>query len=250
LRVVDQAGPIPADISREAAFRLAIDRHATILNAIDQFEDSKRQIRLAADRFKPRLDLTGQASLASDAPTDLTEFDIDNLTYSGGFIFEIPLETLPQRNAYRQTLIRFEQAIRALGLTLDSFKQRIDGNLRTLEQQRLNILSRQAALTSAERRLASSTILFQAGRREIRDVREAQDNLIEAQNDLTASIVSYLQARLQLLLDIGVIETDADNFWLSDPLAQILSPDMRGDSPLDMPRDELVPPDQFLEPSP
>ena len=249
LEVVDQAGPIPADISREAAFRLASERHADILNAIDEFEDAKRQIHLAADRFKPLLDLTGQASLASDAPTDLTDFDIDNLSYSGGFILQLPLETLPQRNAYRQTLIRFEQAIRSLGLTLDNFKQRIDGNLRTLEQQRLNILSRQAALASAERRLASSTILFQAGRREIRDVREAQDNLIGAQNDLTASIVSYLQARLQLLLDIGVMETDTDRFWLADPLAQLLQPDMRGASPLEMPRDELIPPNQFLEPT-
>jgi outer membrane protein TolC len=250
LRVVDQAGPVPADISREAAFRLATERHSTLLNAVDEFEDSKRQIRLAADRFKPRLDLTGQANLASDAPTDLTKFDIDNLSYSGGFILQLPLETLPQRNAYRLTLIRFEQAIRSLGLALDSFKQRIDGSLRTLEQQRLNILSRQTALKSAERRLASSTILFQAGRREIRDVREAQDNLIGAQNDLTASIVSYLQARLQLLLDIGVIETESEGFWLKDPLAQFLQPEMRGRSPLEMPRDQLIPPNQFLEPAP
>jgi outer membrane protein TolC len=250
LEIVDQAGPIPADISREAAFRLATERHATILNQVDQFEDSKRQIRLAADQFKPRLDLTGQAALASDAPTDLTDFDIDNLSYSGGFILQLPLETLPERNAYRQTLIRFEQAIRALGLTLDNFKQRIDGSLRTLEQQRLNILSRQTALISAERRLASSTILFQAGRREIRDVREAQDNLIGAQNDLTASIVSYLRARLQLLLDIGVIQTDVDHFWLTDPLAQILEPEMHGATPLDMPRDQIASPDRFLEPLP
>jgi outer membrane protein TolC len=248
LQVVDQAGPIPADISREAAFRLATERHATLLNAVDEFEDAKRQIRLAADRFKPRLDLTGSAGLASDAPTDLTEFDIDNLSYSGGFILQLPLETLPQRNAYRQTLIRFEQAIRSLGLTLDNFKQRINGSLRTLEQQRLNILSREAALKSAERRLASVMILFQAGRREVRDVREAQDNLIEAQNAITASIVNYLQARLQLLLDIGVMETDTERFWLGDPLSPILQPEMRGTGPLDMPRDEIVPPNQFLEP--
>ncbi len=178
------------------------------------------------------------------------EFDIDNLSYSGGFILQLPLDTLPQRNAYRQTLIRFEQAIRALGLTLDTFKLSIDSNLRTLEQERLNIISRQAALASAERRLASSTILFQAGRREIRDVREAQDNLVQAQNDLTESIVSFFQARLRLLLEIGVLETDTEQFWLADPLAQLLQPDMRGRSPLEMPRDQLIPPNQFLEPAP
>jgi outer membrane protein TolC len=70
LRVVDQAGPIPADISREAAFRLATERHATLLNAVDEFEDAKRQIRLAADQFKPRLDLTGEpASPRNPRPT-------------------------------------------------------------------------------------------------------------------------------------------------------------------------------------
>ena len=68
------------------------------------------------------------------------------------------------------------------------------------------------------------------------------------QNALTQRVVDYQRTRLQLLLDIGMLETDAEDFWLKDPLAMRLSDSQRGGSPLQMPRDELIPPDRFLEP--
>jgi hypothetical protein len=62
--------------------------------------------------------------------------------------------------------------------------------------------------------------------------------------------VAYLQARLQVLLDIGVADTATERFWLTDPLADKVPEESRGRTLLQTPRDELVPPDQFLEPEP
>ena len=66
----------------------------------------------------------------------------------------------------------------------------------------------------------------------------------------TQTITAYLQARLQLLLDLGILATQGSKFWLEDPLASRLTPDMRGPGPLQMPDNELIPPDRFLEPNP
>jgi outer membrane protein TolC len=203
LEAVEAAGTIPVDVSREAAFALAVERHMDILNAIDQFEDSKRRIWVRADQLRPGLNFTARATANSEP--NYTEFDASNFNYVFGLSLDLPFNRMRERNDYRATLISFESQLRSLTLTLDRFKQRIDGGLRALEAARLNILSGQAQLAIEMRRVEMNTILLEAGRVQIRDVREAQDALINAQNALTVRIVAYLRARLELLLDIGVL---------------------------------------------
>lgn len=245
-----QVGLIPVDIDRVAGFRMAVDQHMEVLNAIDRFEDTKRKVRLAADALKPGLLLTGGATLASEEPDDYANFDLDQVRYSAGIALDLPVNRLRERNTYRASLISFESSIRSLGLTLDNFKDRIEEGLRTLEQRRLNYLNAQASFEVAERRVEMNDMLFTAGRVQVRDVREAQDQLITSKNGLTQTITAYLQARLQLLLDLGMLSTEGSKFWLKDPLASRLTPDMRGPGPLQMPDNELIPPDRFLEPQP
>ncbi|MCP5524161.1 MAG: TolC family protein [Verrucomicrobiales bacterium] len=244
---LDQAGLIPVDVDRRQAFGLAVETHADVLNAIDQFEDRKRKIELAADKLKTAVTLIGSASYRANERVDYTTFNPDAFNYGVGLQIDLPFDRLSERNAYRTTLVQFEQQLRSLGLTLDQFKDRIDRGLRTLEQRRLNYLNRQAQLDVNRRRVEQSQILLEAGRANIRDLREAQDLLIIAQNDLTSTRVDYLQARLQLLLDMGIIRTEEAQFWLRDPLVDMSTEGDRGVNPLKMPGDELRPPDEFLE---
>lgn len=247
LVTLDQAGLIPAEVDKDRAFELAVERHADLLNAIDRFEDQKRQVRLAADRLKPGLRLTGDANYTVTQAEDYTRFDAERFNYGVALEIDLPFDRRSERNAYRRALVTFERRLRSLGLTLDQFKDRIDRGLRTLEQRRLNYLNRQAQLDVNRRRVEQNQILLEAGRANIRDLRESQDLLISAQNDLTTTRVDYLQARLQLLLDLGVIRTDEDRFWLNDPLVGVIKEEDRGVNPLKMPGDELLPPDEFLE---
>jgi outer membrane protein TolC len=243
-------GLIPVDIERNVAFSMAVEHHMDLLNAIDRFEDSKRKVRLAADQLKPDLGIFGTATLQSEEPYDYADFDLDELRYSVGLTLDLPLDRLRERNTYRATVVAFESQVRSLALTLDSFKDRIERGLRNLEERRLTYLNRQLALDVAGRRVEMNVILLEAGRVQIRDLREAQDSLIAAQNEVTSTLVSYLQARLQLLLDIGVLDTSPSQFWLTDPLTDFLTAEMRSPTPLQMPEDQLIPPDQFLEPVP
>ncbi len=248
LRDLEEAGLIRMDISREAAFRMAVERHMDILNAIDRFEDQKRKVRVAADQLRTGLSAFGTGSVQSEEPYDYTNFDFDELRWSAGLTLDLPVDKLRERNTYRSTLISFESQLRSLVATLDNFKNRIDRGLRSLEQERLNYLSRQDALRVAERLVDNRRMLLEAGRATVRDVREAQDALIRAQNDLTLATVAYLGNRFDLLLDSGVLLADEDRFWLTDPLAGRLTEAQRGRPPLEMPEDKLIPPDEFLEP--
>jgi len=250
LRELEATGLMPADIESQASFRVAVATHMDILNAIDRFEDSKRKVRLAADALKPRLDLFADASLRSEGDTDYTNFDPDKIRTGFGLQLDLPFSRRAERNDYRATLISFESQLRSLVSTLDGFKDKVDRGLRTLEYQRLNYLNRQLALEVARRRVEMNQMLLEAGRVEIQQVREAQDALIAAQNDVTTSLVSYLQARLQLLLDVGVLRTDTPKFWLTDILDSLRPAIRAGKSPLYMPEDQLLPPDHYLEPQP
>ena len=133
----------------------------------------------------------------------------------------LPIDRLRERNNYRATLISFESQLRNLALTLDTLKDAIERGLRTLEQRRQTYEIQQGALAVANRRVLAATQLIEAGRAEVRDLVEAQDAQIAAQNAVTQAIVSYQDAMLRLLLDIGILETESPRFWLKDHLAAL-----------------------------
>lgn len=249
-----QAGITRVDIDREVAFKMCVDKQMEILNAIDQFEDSKRKVRLAVDQLRPNLSLQAGGRMVSErnylsTPADYTHFKPENFQYEVGLqVNNFPFDRLPARNAYRRELVLFERQLRSLGLVLDTYKDQIDRGLRLIEQNRLNYVIGQESLKVAERRLENNAMLLEAGRATIRDVREAQDSLIQAQNSLAIIYADYLAARLQLLLNIGVIDTKPEKFWLEDPLKQRLTPDQLSTPALRMPDDQVVPPEKFLEP--
>jgi hypothetical protein len=188
------------------------------------------------------------ASLPNDVPNYM-DFDANQVRYSAGVRLDNLVDKLPARNAYRTSLVNFEAQLRNLIANLDNLRDRIDRGFRMLESQRQNYLNRKAALAVAELRVDMNLKLLDASRALVRDVREAQDDLIGAQNQLTDSVVLYLDSRMQLLYEIGVLKTSIDRFWLKDPLA---AQDAKLATPpsLTAPAEELLLPNQVLEPTP
>jgi outer membrane protein TolC len=249
LRELVDAGLIPVEVNPKVAFAITLTNQLEILNAIDRYEDSKRKVRVAADQLKPGLGLFASGRISSEEPDDYVNFDFDNLHYTAGVTLDLPVDRLRERNTYRATLVSFESQLRSLALTLDNYRDRVDRGLRTIEQSRLNYLNGVESLRVAERRVDNNTMLMEAGRATIRDLREAQDILIQAQNTLSTLYTVYLSSRLELLLNMGVIDVRPDKFWLADPLATRLSPTDRGAPPLRMPDDQVLPPETFIEPA-
>ena len=153
---------------------------------------------------------------------------------------------MSERNSYRSTLVAFEAQLRSLTLTLDNLRESIARGIRTLEQRRQNYDIQQNALELADRRVLSTTLLLQAGRAEVRDLVDAQDAQIAAQNSVTGALVAYQEARLRLMLDIGVLETQSEQFWLKDQLVGVFAGSETAAPRLELPREGLIPPNEFF----
>jgi outer membrane protein TolC len=228
---------------------VATDKQLQILNAIDKFEDAKRKIRVAANQLQADLKVVADADLSSTPPTDYSHFDPDKVRADVGLELNLPIDRLPERNSYRSTLVSFEAELRNFTLTLDTLKESIDQGLRTLDQSRQNYEIQKNALELANRRVESTTMLLEAGRAEVRDLVDAQDAQIAAQNAVTSALVGYQQTRLQLMLDIGALDTEVPKFWLKDHLAAFLpgNAPASGHPPSSESRDQAVlPPDQYF----
>lgn len=233
-------GLIPVNLDKNAAFRLAVERNYPLMNSIDQFEDTGRKLRIARDQLKADLNFFANASLASDAPTDYTDFDINNVRYNFGLQLNLPIDRLRERNSYRAALVNFEADIRSLALDLDSLKDRIERGVRTLEQRRQNYLIQQNALQLANRRVESSALLLEAGRGTVLDLVDAQNEQISAQNSVTSALVNYQATRLELLLTIGIVETESEKFWFRGQLEdtpELITTDTRVDFASEQPLD-------------
>src|SRR5262249_9722982 len=62
---VERTGLVPVPLDPGLGYRLAVEKQLEILNAIDRFEDSKRKVRVAANRLKADLNVVADASLRS-----------------------------------------------------------------------------------------------------------------------------------------------------------------------------------------
>jgi hypothetical protein len=246
LRELAATGLVPVDIDAEEAFRLAVEKQLPILNAIDQFEDSKRKVLVAADQLRPGLNLFANASLDTEG-TDYTRFDADRARTGVGATLEWPFDRLNERNTYRRTLVTFEAQLRRLSLTLDELKDNIESGLRTLNQRKETFEIQQSALAVANSRVEAALANLEAGRAEIREMVEAQDAQINAQNAVTSAIVGYQNARLELMLQIGLLDTRPEKFWLQDHVRGQLQAQAPGARQGPVEGAELVPPDKLFE---
>jgi outer membrane protein TolC len=213
---IREAGMIPLHFEEVSGYRLAVTNQLDLLNIIDRFEDSQRKIRVFASALKPGLDLFANADLETTRPTDYTKFNIDNVRASAGVELDLPIDRLRQRNSYRAALVTFEREIRNLSLELDDLRRDISEGLRNISLLRETYRVQLVELALAERRVEREELLLKAGRSQIRDLLEAQDARVRAQNGVTQSLVDYHIARLNLLLRIGVLRSDFDKFWIAD----------------------------------
>ena len=95
----------------------------------------------------------------------------------------------------------------------DQIKLDVRNKLADLLESREGLKIQANSVIVAQRRVRSSNLFFEAGQAQIRDLLEAQDALLSAQNALTSALVSYRVAELELQTDIGLLEVDEKGLW-------------------------------------
>ncbi len=196
-------------------YRLATANRLDILNVVDQFEDSKRKVKVAKQDLLPGISLVADASLKDQF---YSSFEHEENTRSGGLKIDLPIDQLSERNAYRSSLIAFERQMRSLAQELDSLLDGIRAGVRNLKLQRQNYFTELEARKNAEENLQATQQRLRVGFPGVRtrDIITAQDALLQAQLSVSKANVGYHKIRLKLLKDLGILDTSQNEFWLKE----------------------------------
>ena len=206
-------GLVTVRLKSGEAIRIAFQRRLDFQNQLNAVEDAKRKVEVARNGLGPDVTLVGSASVGSRPDTKPASLRFHQGTYSGGIDLDLPLDRKSERNTYRTALISVVQAHRDLSLARDQIKLALRQALRTLAEARESYEIQGRSLALAERRVESTALLLQAGRATTRDLLEAQEALIQAQNRITAALIDHTLARLQLHRDMGTLRVDERGMW-------------------------------------
>jgi outer membrane protein TolC len=122
--------------------------------------------------------------------------------------FDYPIDQTSNRDAYRQSLIAQDKAQRDLALFLDGVRLEVRESYRTLLVSRSSYDIQVHSLEIAKRRRKLAALQQKEGQASARDVLEAEQALLSAQNALAQALVDYTTTRLNFLGKLGMLSVD------------------------------------------
>jgi len=212
----DDAGPFEMDAP--LAIKLGLQNRLDLRVAEGKVYDAQRKVVVYADALRAELTLFGSAKLGESrsiatADLDNTKFRTGKGIYSALLTIDLPFERTAERNAYRNSFISLEQAVRDVQGLEDEIKLLIRKRLRDMHESRESLKIQARALFLAQKRVKSTNLFYDAGRTQIRDVLEAQEALISSKNGLTSAAAAYRIAELEFQRDTGLLKIDEKGLW-------------------------------------
>jgi len=206
------------ELDEPDAVGLAMENRQDLLVSRGRVYDAQRAVVVAADALRAGLTLTGTANFGESrglSTADLPDgtLDLTKGICSAAALLDLPIERTAERNAYRESYIELEQSVRNLQALEDEIKSDVRATLRQMLQTRESVRIQVEAARLARDRVTSTNLFLEAGRAQVRDVLDAQESLLDAQNALTEAFVNYRIAELGLQRDLGVLDVGADGLW-------------------------------------
>lgn len=195
------AGVTPLELDSDTAVKIALARRYDHRNIVDEVEDAGRRVMVSEDALNIILDFSGALSVPAQDGNGLN-LDWSKVNWSAGFDLDLALDKLPERNAYRSSLIQLDVAIRARELSEDEIAAEIRSALRDIQSAFDSYRIQLEAVRLAEQRVEATLDLYVAGRVQAIERLDAQDSLLSAQLALSRAIVQYSIARIELLRDL------------------------------------------------
>lgn len=214
LTTMAEVGLTHPSIAVDDAVAVGLVARLDLYNVHDERDDAERRIRVAANALKPDLDLIVTGQVNSEPGEDTFQnLDFQRARWSAGFDLDLPLDRKAERNSYRSALIDYDQSIRELTLAEDNVKLDVRQAWRNLDQAKRNYENRQLALQLAASRVEEQNLRAELGGATIIDLVDAQNDYINAQNQLTDALVRHTIARLQFWRDMGILYIKPDGQW-------------------------------------
>jgi outer membrane protein TolC len=212
----ENAGPL--EMNSTKAVELGLENRLDLRVAQGRVFDAQRKVIVAADALRAELTLLGNARIGEPRSVDSVGLDnaafrADKGFYSALLTIDLPIERTAERDAYRNSYITLERTVRDVQNLEDDIKLSIRNSLRLMAESRETREIQANAVYVAQNRVKSTSLFFEAGRIQIRDLLDAQESLVQAQNLLTAAVVAYRVAELNFQSDTGLLKIDEKGLW-------------------------------------
>ena len=203
------------DISAKDAIQVALAGRLDLQNLRNRLEDADRAVALAANGLLPGVDFRADASLSSreDQKTGFALPELERYRWDVGLDVDLPLDQKARRNAYRAALIAQVQAARVLTEAEDVIKLEIREDYRALEQAQRSYENSERGVELAERRVEEQDLLAELGRGRAQDQVDAQNDLTDAKNLRTQTLIEHTMARLRFWEHMGILFIQEDGRW-------------------------------------
>ena len=201
-------------LAPEDAVEVAFQNRLDLLNFRDRKEDVERQVALAANALKPRLDLVISGNM-DNKPGSNNPFDFDGSRARGaaGLNMDLGLDRINERNRYRGALIQKEAAARQLELQEDQLRLNVFESWRSLDQAKRNFEISELGVKLSERRVEEQELRAELGKVTGRELVDAQTALIASRNGRTSALVGHTIARLQFWNNMGILFIKENGRW-------------------------------------
>jgi outer membrane protein TolC len=200
--------------TEEEAVAIALTNRHSVLLAKWRLEDSHRSLKITEDQLRWDLSLSLGGKLGTSKSQGASASK--ERGYNAGLSSDLPWDRLSERNAYRTALIAIDAAERSFANLLDTTRQLIREDIRSINQAWSSFVIQSEALEVAQRRVRSTTLFQQAGKSSTRDLLEAEAALLTTRNSYVDAIVTYRMADLKLRNDLSLLQITEEGILLED----------------------------------
>jgi len=212
--VVDEEPPYrPVALDETSAVEVAQHNRLDLVTARERLEDVERSVDIAEDGLQPDLDLALSHGFSGNNPV-LSQAVPDSSQTTAALTLELPLNRQAERNAYRSSLVALDRARRDLQLTYDDVERDVRSQLRELRQIEQQTELQKDQIGQEQRAVAVMEIRYASGDVDSRDLLDARQSLVDAQNDLIDLQARHVIARLVLMRTLGVLFLGDDGMWI------------------------------------
>lgn len=215
LDVIDDIPEVSLDDLQLAdAVDTALTNRIELMTARDQVDDAERRLRLREQELLPQLRLVAQRTRSSRPGERLYDtLGLSEDDYSMALELELPLDRVRERSALRAARVELSRNRRAQAELEDQVILSVRESLRDFRSSANSLAIQRQIVISEEKNTKVARLRFENGEIGNRDLTDAQNNLVDAQDRLVRERVNVELARVQLLRDLGVLTLEEDGTW-------------------------------------
>ena len=196
----------------EQVVEIGLENRLDLMNNRAQVMDTRRRMEIAANSLESTFNLTFQGSQGLSGGNKLS-----GSNQTARLEFTTPLDQIDERNAYRTSLITYQRQRRSYMLSEDNIALSIRQNWRQLQVQEYRLeIDRRAVRTAALQYDSASLLATAVVQQGAVNITTALNALLGAQNALARDWVTYETNRLNIFVNMGIMQLDPRGVW-DDP---------------------------------